>query len=104
MTWLKMQALELGLAWIVGPVVVVVMQLLKRLVAVVEGLPAWQKRAVVVFLASVFTLLGQALGVDFGVTPESLSGLATLSEDTLKVAVASAFAMGLHWAKKALKK
>lgn len=100
MSWFKMQAIELGLSLVVGPLAAVTMQLLKQVVGVVEALPAWQKRAVVVFLAAVFTVLGQALGVDFGVTPESLDGLAALSEETVKVAIASALAFGLHWVKK----
>lgn len=100
MSWFKMQAIELGLSLVVGPLAAVTMQLLKQVVGVVEALPAWQKRAVVVFLATAFTVLGQALGVDFGVTPESLDGLAALSEDTIKVAIASAVAFGLHWVKK----
>ena len=100
MNWFKMQAIELGLSFVVGPLAAVTMQLLKQLVGVVEAMPAWQKRAVVVALASVFTLLGQALGVDFGVTTESVTWLADLSEDTIKVAIASAVAFGLHWVKK----
>lgn len=100
MSWFKMQAIELGMSFVIGPLAAVTMQLLKQLVGVVEAMPAWQKRAVVVFLATVFTVLGQLLGVDFGVTPESISGLAALSEETLKVAIASAVAFGLHWLKK----
>lgn len=100
MSWFKMQAIELGMSFVIGPLAAVTMQLLKQLVGVVESMPAWQKRAVVVFLATVFTVLGQLLGVDFGVTPESISGLAALSEETVKVAIASAVAFGLHWLKK----
>lgn len=100
MSWFKMQAIELGMSFVIGPLAAVTMQMLKQTVTVVEALPAWQKRGVVVFLATVFTVLGQVLGVDFGVTPESVSGLATLSEDTVKVALASVLAFGLHWLKK----
>lgn len=100
MSWFKMQAIELGMSFVIGPLAAVTMQLLKQLVGVVEAMPTWQKRAVVVFLATVFTVLGQLLGVDFGVTSESISGLAALSEETVKVAIASAVAFGLHWLKK----
>ena len=100
MNWFKMQAIELGLSFVIGPLAAVTMQLLKQVVAAVELMPAWQKRAVVVAIASVFTLLGQALGVDFGVTTESVTWLAELSEDTIKVAIASAVAFALHWLKK----
>ena len=100
MNWFKMQAIELAMSFVIGPLAAVTMQLLKQVVAAVELMPAWQKRAVVVAIASVFTLLGQALGVDFGVTTESVTWLAELSEDTIKVAIASAVAFALHWLKK----
>jgi hypothetical protein len=102
--FLKMKAVEMGLAWIVGPLAMLTMQGLKMAVAGIEALPAWQKRAVVVFVASVLTVLGQALGVDFGVTSESLNGLAAIELETVKVALASALALGLHALKKAAKK
>lgn len=104
MDFVKLKALEYGLAWLVGPLAMLAMQGLKRGVAAVELLPAWQKRTVVVFLATVFTVLGQVLGVDFGVTPDSLEGLTAITHETAKIAVAAAIAFALHWAKRVVKK
>lgn len=103
MDWFKMKAVEYGLSFVIGPLAMLVMQLLKQGVAVVDQLPTWQKRGVVVFLAAVFTVLGQVLGVNFGVTPDDISGLAVLEQDTIKAALAAAVAMGLHALKKAAK-
>lgn len=101
---LKLKALEYAMAWLVGPLAMLAMQGLKRGVAAVDLLPAWQKRAVVVLLATGFTLLGQVLGVDFGVTPDSLEGLTLITHDTAKIAVAAALAFALHGLKRVVKK
>jgi hypothetical protein len=101
---MKMKALEMGLAWVIGPLAMLTMQGLKSATVAIDALPAWKKRAVVVGVATMFTLLGQVLGVDFGVTTDSLEGLKAIELETLKVALASAIAMALHAMKKAAKK
>jgi hypothetical protein len=101
---LKIKALEMGLAWVIGPLAMLTMQGMKAASRGIDALPAWQQRVVVVAVAAVLTLLGQVLGVDFGVTTDSLEGLKAIELETLKVAIASALAMGLHALKKTVGK
>jgi len=104
MDFMKLKVIEYGIAWIVGPLAALTMQGLKHYVAWVDGLDVWKKRAFVVVTATVFTLLGQVMGVEFAINGNDISALAAVDQETVKVALASLLAMGLHWAKKALKK
>ena len=99
MEWVKLKVIEYALSFVVAPVALLVMQGLKLGVRQVDALPAWQKRAVVVAVAALFTALGNILGVNFGVTGESVDGLATLPVQTVETALAAMLAMGLHWLK-----
>ena len=101
---LKLKALEIGLGWIVGPLALLAMQLLKRYVAWVESRDAWTKRALVVATSAVLTALGAALGVDFGVSDGSISGLAMLEKETVVAGLGALVAMSLHALRSVVKK
>jgi len=101
---LKLKALEIGLGWIIGPLALLTMQLLKRYVAWVESRDAWTKRALVVATSAVLTTLGAALGVDFGVADGTLSGLAVLEKEAIVAGLGAVVAMGLHAVRGAVKK
>lgn len=101
---LKIKALEIGLGWLVGPLVLIVVQLLKRYVAWVESRDAWTKRALVVATSAAVTACGAALGVDLGVNSTDMAGLAAIPAETLTAAVGAAVAMALHAVKSATKK
>ena len=104
MDTLKVKMLEIGLGWIIGPLALVVMQLLKRYVAWVESRDAWTKRALVDATSAVLTALGAALGVDFGVSDGSISGLGMLEKETIVAGLGALVAMGLHAVRGAAKK
>lgn len=104
MDWLKLKAIEYGFALIVGPLAALTVQGLKAYLLWVDGLTAWQKRAFVLVTVTVFTLLGQVTGVDFGVADGDLSKLQAVDVEAVKVAIGGLFAMGLHAVKKALGK
>jgi hypothetical protein len=97
--WVKLKVVEYALSFVVAPVALLVMQGLKLGVRQVDALPAWQKRAVVVAVAALFTALGNLVGVSFDVSGESVDGLATLPVQTVETALAAMLAMGLHWLK-----
>ena len=99
MDWIKLKALEYGLALLVAPLAMVTVQGLKLGVRQVDALPAWQKRGVVLAVAALFTALGNLAGVNFGVTPESVEGLATVPAATIETVLAALIAMALHWIK-----
>lgn len=101
---LKLKALEIGLGWIIGPLALLAMQLLKRYVAWVESRDAWTKRALVVATSAVLTALGAALGVDFGVSDGSISGLAVLEKETVVAGLGALVAMSLHALRGVVKK
>jgi hypothetical protein len=101
---LKLKALEIGLGWIIGPLALLTMQLLKRYVAWVESRDAWTKRALVVATSAVLTALGAALGIDFGVSDGSISGLGMLEKETVVAGLGAVVAMGLHAVRGAVKK
>lgn len=104
MDTLKLKALEIGLGWIIGPLALLAMQLLKKYVAWVESRDAWTKRALVVATSAVLTALGAALGVDFGVSEGSISGLAMLEKETIVAVLGALVAMSLHALKSVVKK
>jgi hypothetical protein len=97
--FLKLKVVEYGLSLVVAPLAMLAMQWLKVGVRQVEALPAWQKRGVVVAVAALFTALGNLAGVNFGVSGESVDGLATLPVATVETAIAALIAMALHWIK-----
>jgi hypothetical protein len=101
---LKVKMLEIGLGWVIGPLALLTMQLLKRYVAWVESRDAWTKRALVVATSAVLTTLGAALGVDFGVSDGSISGLGMLEKETIVAGLGAVVAMGMHAVRGALKK
>ena len=102
MDYFKLQALEFASSWIIGPLTLVVMQGLKRYVRWVESRPVWTKRALVVATSAALTALGAVLGVEFGVTGESVAGLAALPTSVVTTALGAAVAMVLHAMKRAI--
>lgn len=100
----KLKALEIGLGWIIGPLAMLAMQLLKRYVVWVESRDAWTKRALVVATSAVLTALGAALGVDFGVADGTLNGLAVLEKETVVAGLGALVAMSLHALRGVMKK
>lgn len=104
MDTLKLKLVEYGFALIVGPLAALTVQGLKSYLVWVDGLSVWQKRAFVMVTVTVFTLLGQVAGMDFGIKDGDLSALMALDVETVKVLLASLFAMGLHAVKKMVKK
>lgn len=104
MDTIKLKLVEYGFAFVAGPLAALTVQALKSYLVWVDRLSPWQKRAFVMVTVTVFTLLGQVTGVDFGIKDADLSGLAEVDTETIKVVIGSLFAMALHAAKKALKK
>jgi len=104
MDWFKIKAIEYGFALVVGPLAVVTVQGLKAYVAWVEQLSVWKKRAFVVVTVTVFTLLGQVTGVDFGLRGDDITALASTDVEAIKVVLGSAFAMILHAASRPKKR
>lgn len=102
MDWLKIKALEYGFALIVAPAAFYLIQNLKKYVAWVDQLTPWKKRAFVVVTVTVLTILGQATGVDFGVTEATFSQVAELDVEAVKVVLGSGFAMAIHAIRKGL--
>lgn len=104
MDFIKLKLVEYGMAFVIAPLAVIVVQALKRYSGWVESLPAWQKRVFVAATVLGFTALGHALGVDFGVKGEDLGFLANLDQTTIETLLGSAVAFGIHALKKAAKK
>ena len=104
MDTLKVKMLEIGLGWVIGPLALLTMQLLKRYVSWVESRDAWTKRALVVATSAVLTALGAALGIDFGVADGTLSGLAVLEKETIVAGLGALVAMGMHAVRGAIRK
>lgn len=101
MDWLKLKALEYGFSLVVAPAAFYLIQNLKKYVAWVDQLTPWKKRAFVVVTVTVLTILGQATGVDFGVSEATFDTVANLDADAVKVVLGSAFAMAIHAIKQA---
>lgn len=101
MEFLKYKALEYGFALIVAPAAYMLVQHLKKYVEWVNALSPWKKRAFVVVTVTVLTILGQAIGVDFGVTESTFELAANIDQESIKIALGSAFAMAIHALKKA---
>lgn len=102
---LKFMALEYGFAFIVAPLAYALIQWAKQYSAWVEGQSAWKKRAFVVVTATVMTILGGAIGIDFGITEANFANvMGNLDVEAIKAALAAAGAMGIHALKAAAKK
>jgi len=80
MDFLKIKALEYGMALVIGP--------------------AWQKRAFVLVTATALTALGAVTGVEYAVTGEDISLLHNLDAEAVKASLAAAVAFLLHAFKK----
>ena len=100
MEFLKLKALEYGMALVIGPLAAVIVQGAKRYIGWIDQLPAWQKRAFVLVTATALTALGAVTGVEFAVTGEDVSVLANLDAEAVKAALAAAVAFLLHALKK----
>lgn len=100
MDFLKLKALEYGMALVIGPLAAVIVQGAKRYIGWVDQLPAWQKRAFVLVTATALTALGAVTGVEFAVTGEDISLLNNLDAEAVKAALAAAVAFLLHAVKK----
>lgn len=104
MDWLKLKVLEYGFALIVAPLAYALIQWAKTYSGWVDSLSPWKKRSFVVVTATVLTILGGTIGVDFGVTEANFaSAMAALDVEAVKAALAAAGAMGLHAIRKASK-
>ena len=85
---------------VIGPLTFLTMQQIKKLSQVVDSLSPTVKRVVVMLIASTLTLLGSALGIDFGCSVDAGTNcLSTLDKDALKAVVSAALAFGLHYLK-----
>lgn len=101
---LKFMAIEYGFAFIVAPLAFALIQWAKQYSAWVDGQSAWKKRSFVVVTATVLTILGGAIGVDFGVTEANFASvMGNLDVEAVKAALAAAGAMGIHALRQAAK-
>lgn len=100
MDFLKIKALEYGMALVIGPLAAIIVQGAKRYVAWIDQLPAWQKRAFVLVTATALTALGAVTGVEYAVTGEDISLLHNLDAEAVKASLAAAVAFLLHAFKK----
>jgi hypothetical protein len=104
MDFLKLKVVEYGMAFVIAPLAVIVMQALKRYSVWVDTQKPWVKRAVVIVTVFAFTALGHWAGVDFGITGDDLGFLATIDQTAIETVLGAAVAFGIHAAKKAAKK
>jgi len=100
MDFLKIKALEYGMALVIGPLAAIIVQGAKRYVHWIDQLPAWQKRAFVLVTATALTALGAVTGVEYAVTAEDISLLHNLDAEAVKASLAAAVAFLLHAFKK----
>ena len=101
MDFLKLKLVEYGMAFVIAPLAVIVVQALKRYSSWVDSRAAWQKRLLVAATVLGFTVAGHALGVDFGIKGDDLGFLANLDQTTIETMLGSAVAFGIHALKKA---
>jgi hypothetical protein len=101
MEFLKLKLVEYGMAFVIAPLAVVVMQMLKRYSAWVDAQNAWVKRAFVLVTVFAFTVLAHRTGLNFGVIGEDLSFLGTLDQATIETVLGAAAAYLLHALQKA---
>jgi hypothetical protein len=104
MDFLKLKLVEYGMAFVVAPLAVVIVQMLKRYSSWVESRSAWEKRVLVGATVLGFTVAGHALGVDFGITGDDLGFIANLDQTTIETILGSAVAFAIHALRKATKK
>jgi hypothetical protein len=104
MDFIKLKLVEYGMAFVVAPLAVIIVQYLKKYSAWVESRAAWEKRVLVAATVLVFTALGHALGVNFGVNGDNLDFLANVNQATIETVLGSATAFLIHALKKASKK
>jgi glucan phosphoethanolaminetransferase (alkaline phosphatase superfamily) len=105
MDFLKLKLVEYGMAFVIAPLAVLVVQWLKKYSVWVEKQGPWMKRSFVAVTVFVFAVLAQVTGVDFGVTTEeSLTFLANIDHTTIETLLGTATAFLLHALKKAAKK
>lgn len=101
MDFLKLKLVEYGMALVIAPLAVIVVQTLKRYSWWVDTRPAWQKRVLVAATVLAFTALAHATGIDFGVKGDDLGFIATLDQTTIETLLGSALAFAIHAVKKA---
>lgn len=100
MDFLKLKAVELALPFLLAPIVVVVMQLLKRASSTIDGLNPWLKRSAIVGIAAGLTALGNLIGVDFHCDASAaVDCLSTLDKDVVKASITAAAAFLIHFGK-----
>ena len=104
MDWMKLKLVEYGMAFVIAPLAVVVVQALKRYSVWVEAQKPWVKRAVVIVTVFAFTAIGHWAGVDFGIVGDDLGFLGTIDQTAIETVLGAAVAFGIHAAKKAAKK
>lgn len=105
MDFIKIKLVEYGMAFIVAPLAVILVQLLKRYSVWVDQQGPWMKRSFVAVTVFVFSVLAQVTGIDFGVTAEeSIGFLANIDATTIETLLGTATAFLLHALKKAAKK
>jgi len=97
MSWLQNQAIQLVLPYLLGPIVFLVMQGLKKASAAVDSLPSWAKQGAVFVIAQVLTFLQAWSGtaLDCGTN----CSLADVSDPFVKGVLVAASAFLLHWLK-----
>ena len=106
MDFFKLKLVEYGFSFIVAPLAVLAVQLLKRYSYWLESLKAWPKRAFVAVTVAIFVIISQVTGVDFGVVADqdNVDFLANLDTNSIKVALGSGLAYALYALKKITKK
>lgn len=101
MDFLKLKLIEYGMAFVIAPLAVALMQAAKRYSFWVDSRSPWVKRALVAATVLAFTLLAHFTGVDFGVKGDDLGFLANLDQTTIETLLGSLVAFAIHAVKKA---
>ena len=101
MDFLKLKLVEYGMAFVIAPLAVLIVQYLKKYSLWVDTRSAWQKRVIVAVTVLGFTALAHVTGVDFGVKGDDLGFLANLDQTTIETLLGSLVAFAIHAVQKA---
>lgn len=104
MDFLKLKLVEYGMALVIAPLAVIIMQGLKRYSSWVDAQGPWVKRVIVAATVLAFTVLAHYTGVDFGVKGDDIGFLANLDQTTIETLLGSLVAFAIHAVKKAQSK
>ncbi len=103
MMWLKLKLIEQALPFVLGPLVYLLVRLLKQGSAWIDSRDPWLKRSLVVAVAAIVTavssLAGQPITCDVTAT-DVAACLGQFTPEVLKVMLGSGVAMFMHFLKK----